>query len=86
MIHGTEFSMNFDGNTYEAVYYQSGRCVIVISIYGERGAEVGDGSPLAVAQRLLAELVHRHLDEQGHVGARHDPSGAVITNGGALAG
>ena len=80
MIRGTEFSIELDGVTYEALYHQSGHCVIVVSLYGERGKEAGKEPPLFVAKRLLAELVRRHLDEQGHVGARHDATG-IVTNG-----
>jgi hypothetical protein len=80
MAHGTLFSTEIDGTQFSARFHVSGRRVVVVSIYGERGATIGREPPLFVAKRLLGELVLRRGEEKRSVaravaangdGARH---------------
>ena len=52
MTLGTPFSTNVNGTNYSARFHLSGRRIVVLSIYGERGARLGAEMPLPVARRL----------------------------------
>ena len=67
MTLGTPFSTDVNGTNYSARFHLSGRRIVVLSIYGERGARLGAEMPLPVAQRLLGELVQRRIEEKAVV-------------------
>ena len=51
MIQGTPFSLELNGTSYSARFHVSGKRIVVLSIYGERGATIGTERPLPVARR-----------------------------------
>ena len=56
---GKRIDLEFDGERNEGTYTLDGPMVTVQSLLlGTRRAQVGDGSPEAVARLLLAELAH----------------------------
>jgi hypothetical protein len=64
MLTGIPFSVNVNQDTHCAYYYLAGGKVIVISDYGEGGAEVGTERPERVARRVLSELVRRGAEQR----------------------
>ena len=56
---GKRIDIEFDGERHEGTYTVDGPMVTVQSLLlGTRRAQLGDGSPEAVARLLLAELAH----------------------------
>jgi hypothetical protein len=52
-----KMSAEFEGKTYSATYYVTGRMVIVESSYGRDGTQRGGSNPEDVARRLLLQLL-----------------------------
>src|SRR5688572_28490865 len=52
-----KMSAEFEGKTYSATYYVTGRMVIVESTYGREGMQRGGSKPEDVARMLLLQLL-----------------------------
>jgi hypothetical protein len=52
-----KMSAEFEGKTYSATYYVTGRMVIVESTYGREGMQRGGSKPEEVARMLLLQLL-----------------------------